>query len=80
LLGIKDFKKRQIEIGKGAFGEVFAVNCKLNSTIYALKRLDKDLVLSSGYDRIAMREKEILNMVNHQNIIRLDAYFHDSNY
>jgi len=79
-LGLKDIREKKISIGKGAFGDVFAVNCKLNCSIYALKRMNKTLVLESGFDRIAMREKEIMNRLKHPNIVRLDAYFHDSNY
>ena len=55
-------------------------NCKLNFQKYALKVLDKQMILESGFDRLIMREKEITYKLDHPNIVRLESYFHDSNY
>ena len=62
------------------FGLVYLVNCKLNYCKYALKTLSKQHILDLGYDRLVMREKEITDRLNHRNIVKLESYFHDSNY
>ena len=79
-LSLKDFGATKIKIGQGAYGEVFIVNWKLNYNNYALKVLDKDIISQQGCERQIMREKEITYSLDHKNIIRLESYFHDSNY
>jgi serine/threonine protein kinase len=54
------------------------VRCKLNDYKYALKVLNKQKVKDYGVERHIMREKDILNMLDHSNIVRLEHYFHDS--
>lgn len=73
-----DFEDKKILLGNGAFGEVYLVCCKLNYNKYALKILNKEKVKESGYERHIMREKDISNMLDHPNIVRLESYFHDS--
>jgi len=73
-----DFEQYKLSIGKGSFGEVFIVDCKLNDCKYALKVLNKQHIKNSWYEKYIMREKEILNMLDHPNIVRLEHYFHDS--
>lgn len=76
-ISVHDFDNKQ-RIGNGAFGEVFTARCKLNDCRYALKVLNKDFVQTCGCERHIMREKEILNSMDHPNILRLESYFHDS--
>lgn len=73
-----DFEDNKILLGHGAFGEVYLVCCKLNYCKYALKILNKQKVKESGYERHIMREKDISNILDHPNIVRLESYFHDS--
>jgi serine/threonine protein kinase len=77
-ISIDDFDDDHEIIGAGTFGEVYIVNWKLNSCKYALKILNKSKVKNYGYERHIMREKDIMNMLNHPNIVRLEHYFHDS--
>lgn len=77
-ISIQDFEDKRQLIGRGTFGEVYIVKCKLNNSKYALKILNKEFVKSSGYERHIMREKDILNALDHPNIVRLEHYFHDS--
>lgn len=77
-MSINDFDEERRMIGNGTFGEVFIVNCKLNDCKYALKILNKQTVKELGFERHIMREKDILNLLDHPNIVRLEHYFHDS--
>jgi len=77
-LSLKDFEEEKTLMGWGSFGEVYLVQWKLNNTKYALKILNKEAVKESGYERHIMREKDILNLLDHPNIVRLESYFHDS--
>jgi len=47
---------------------------------YALKRFNKENILNAQYEKLIMREKEISSKLKHPNIVRLEAYFHDSCY
>lgn len=80
ILSLKDFEEEKILIGEGKFGEVYLVYCTLNDCKYALKILDKEIVQDCGYERHILREKEITSMLDHPNIVRLESYFHDSDY
>ena len=73
-----DFESVKFLIGNGAFADVYIVDCRLNDYKYALKVLDKQKIKDSWYEKYVLREKEILNMIDHQNIIRLEHYFQDS--
>jgi len=77
-LSYVDFEDKKILLGNGAFGEVYLVCCKPNYCKYALKVLNKEKVTKSGYEKHIMREKDISNMLDHPNIVRLESYFHDS--
>lgn len=77
-ISYSDFKDDKILLGNGAFGEVYLVCCKLNNCKYALKVISKERVIRSGHENHLMREKDISNLLNHPNIVRLESYFHDS--
>jgi len=77
-LSMDDLEKDEDILGSGAFGEVYIVKCKLNHTKYALKILNKQQVKNKGFERHIMREKDIMAMLNHPNVLRLEHYFHDS--
>lgn len=73
-----DFESVKFLIGSGSFADVYIVNCRLNDYKYALKVLNKQKIKDSWYEKYVLREKEILNMLDHQNIVRLEHYFQDS--
>jgi hypothetical protein len=77
-LSIQDFEEEKIMIGKGSFGEVYLVQCRLNKVKYALKVLNKERVQNFGCERHLLREKDITSMLDHPNICRLEAYFMDN--
>lgn len=76
-LGLEDFEGEEV-IGKGGFGKVLSVTCKLNGSRYALKVLDKEAIIKKDFERSIYREKDITSKMNHPNIIRLEAYFMDT--
>lgn len=67
-LSIHDFEEDKILIGKGSFGEVYLVQCRLNKVKYALKVLNKEKVQNAGCERHLLREKDITFMLDHPNI------------
>lgn len=42
--------------------------------------MNKEVIVNSGLKRLIMREKEITDQLKHPNIVRLESYFHDSDY
>lgn len=56
---LKDFLIKKI-IDKGSFGKVFLVENKNNGKVYAMKRLNKDVVLQKNQVENIKVEKEIL--------------------
>lgn len=56
---MKDFIIKKI-IDKGSFGKVFLVENKINGKVYAMKRLNKDVVLAKNQVENIKVEKEIL--------------------
>lgn len=59
LIGIKHFDFIQL-LGKGAFGHVYKVRCKLNGKVYALKQQDKDKLMKQGQIKYAKGELKVL--------------------
>lgn len=58
-------------IGKGTFGTVYEAKCDQTKEIVAIKSVFQD----SRYNN---RELDILKMLNHSNIIKMDNYFYTS--
>jgi len=56
---LKDFRIKKI-MDKGSFGKVFLVENKNNGKVYAMKRLNKDVVLQKNQVENIKVEKEIL--------------------
>ena len=65
-MSLNDFDSLKDPIGKGAYGEIYIVNWKLNYSNYALKVLDKDTIQQLGCEDQIMREKDILCSLNHK--------------
>uniref|UniRef100_A0A8C9A8W5 G protein-coupled receptor kinase n=1 Tax=Prolemur simus TaxID=1328070 RepID=A0A8C9A8W5_PROSS len=64
-------------LGKGGFGEVCAVQVKNTGKMYACKKLDKKRLKKKNGEKMALLEKEILEMVSSPFIVSL-AYAFES--
>lgn len=76
---IDDFSRVQF-IGRGAFGNVDLVNCKLNNLPYALKEMSKAEITRQNRFKHLMREKDIMNKCIHPNIVRLETTVKDDEF
>jgi cGMP-dependent protein kinase 1 len=66
-------------IGKGMYGNVTLVTHKAKNSLYALKTISKDKIISFNiYDHLIL-EKQILMQLNHSMIIKLIKTFKDWN-
>ena len=89
--GVADFEFLEV-IGKGAFGEVhkFPVELfthdhqqvkkareKSNGRIFAAKMLNKNFIVESGKKKYVHTERNIFNLMNHPNIVKLYFTFQD---
>jgi serine/threonine protein kinase len=69
-------------LGEGQFGQVWQVDRKddeKNFRSYALKCLSKYEIVMNGQVELITQEKNIMRKINHPNIIRLRAAWHDEN-
>mmetsp|Transcript_23756 Transcript_23756/g.77245 ORF Transcript_23756/g.77245 Transcript_23756/m.77245 type:complete len:910 (-) Transcript_23756:1251-3980(-) len=65
-------------LGQGAFGKVFLVRQgKGEDNLYALKMMSKSYVIKVKMQEHVMREKELLLMCEHPNIVRLYCTYRD---
>ena len=62
-------------LGKGNVGEVFLVHMKEDEKLYALKRLDKSLILKKNLLKYVDTEKNILSMIDHPFIVKMHCTF-----
>jgi len=58
-------------LGKGAFGEVYLVENIRDNQKYAMKVLDKAMIMKQNILRYAMTERKILSTINHPFVVRL---------
>ena len=56
---LEDFKIRKV-IDKGSFGKVFLVVNQVNGKLYAMKRINKDILIDKKQIQNTKNEKEIL--------------------
>jgi|LauGreDrversion4_2_1035121.scaffolds.fasta_scaffold338644_1 serine/threonine protein kinase len=56
---LEDFKIRKM-IDKGSFGKVFLVVNKKNGRLYAMKRINKDILIDKNQIQNTKNEKDIL--------------------
>jgi serine/threonine protein kinase len=59
------------KLGNGAFGEVFEALDNLTGSTVAVKSVNKAYILKINKKRHVMREKNILNSLDHPFIIKL---------
>lgn len=65
-------------LGKGAFGKVYLVRCKINNKKYALKCIKKDKVISSRLTEHVIREKEVMEHIRSPFLVSLASSFQDA--
>ena len=55
-------------IGEGGFGSIHLATCKTDGVEYAVKRIQ--LPRDDAYRKLMLREKETLQKLSHQNIVK----------
>jgi CRP-like cAMP-binding protein len=80
---LKDLKRVKV-LGKGAFGKVWLVTYMTSDSpkpiVYALKAISKANVIDSKLEKAVVREKELLQLLNHPFILNLVASYQDADY
>lgn len=71
---LKDFNIKKV-LDKGSFGKVFLVECTKNGKLYAMKRLNKDVVLEKNQVENIKNEKEILFEADHPFVNSMEYVF-----
>ena len=74
---LSDFEIKK-DLGIGSFGKVYLVNHKKTKAEYALKIIDKTDTFNSREKTYFNREVEIMNKLNHPNIVKLFSHFEDN--
>jgi len=76
---LSDLIKHRI-LGKGAFGKVWLVTHKTKKTPFALKSISKRQLIDQHQVDSALREKELLSLIEHQFILHMIAPMQDEKY
>lgn len=71
---LEDFKIKKM-IDKGSFGKVFLVVNKNNGNLYAMKRINKDILIDKKQIQNTKNEKEILFQSKHPFVLSMDYVF-----
>lgn len=71
---LEDFKIKKV-IDKGSFGKVFLVVNQNNGKMYAMKRINKDILIDKKQIQNTKNEKEILFQSNHPFVLSMDYVF-----
>jgi serine/threonine protein kinase len=71
---LEDFKIKKL-IDKGSFGKVFLVVNTVDNKTYALKRINKDILVEKGQILNTRTEKDILSQANNPFIINMKYVF-----
>lgn len=74
-VGVEDFEVLKV-VGRGSFGKVFQVRRKGSSNeVYAMKVISKDKVIEKNHVEYIKSEREILMIVDHPFIVKLNYTF-----
>lgn len=73
-VGLQDFVTLKL-VGKGAFGKVLLVKKQDTQRLYAMKVLNKEMLVQSRAVANTMTEKELLKRFDHPNIVSLKYCF-----
>lgn len=77
-IGAHSFTAHEL-LGTGSFGEVYLVEKISDSTLHAMKVLCKDKIFEHKLARYAMTERNVLSVINHPFIVRLNYSFQTQN-
>lgn len=58
------------KLGEGSFAEVFLVRKKKSSLIYAMKKIDKKLIINSNLEKYIRAEKKVLTEIKHPFVLK----------
>lgn len=78
-LTTQDFKKEK-DLGKGSFGKVCKVIHRSTNKEYAIKFMEKSKIQKLNMVDQLKNEIDIMQAVQHENIVRLVTYFEDNNF
>ena len=67
------------KLGEGSYAKVYLVRKKNTLKQYALKQLDKVQIIKHDKVESVHRERDLLMMIRHPNIIHLECTFSDEN-
>ncbi|CAD8122272.1 unnamed protein product [Paramecium sonneborni] len=67
-------------IGVGGFSRVYMVKKKSNGRFYAMKLIDKEFILQNKKQGIVQNERDIMTVLDHPFIIKLDYAFESKNF
>jgi len=65
-------------IGKGSFAQVYLVKYKKNNKLYAMKVLDKKMIISKNSMRYIKTEKNVMRITKHPFIVKLHSAFQNN--
>lgn len=74
---LDDFKIVKV-IDKGSFGKVFLVKNTKNDKLYAMKRINKDILIEKKQIENTRNEKDILFQADHPFVLGMDFIFQNS--
>ncbi|CAD8140876.1 unnamed protein product [Paramecium pentaurelia] len=64
-------------LGQGSFGKVWKAQRKKNKELFAIKIMEKELIIKKKYTSVVMNEKNILTSIRHPFLVNLIAAFQD---
>ena len=73
----RDFNVLRV-LGKGGFGDVMLAKNKKNEAnddLYAVKVVDKGVVLEHGFVNQAVAEKQVMEIIDHPFIMKMRTFF-----
>ena len=76
---LRDYKILN-KLGEGKFGQVFAAIYTKTGSLFALKKVKKEVIKTHLMIEQIVTEIKIQSYCNHKNIVKLYDCFHDSNY
>jgi len=75
---LKQNEKQYKILGQGAFGDVYLSKNKLDSKLYAIKKMDKVKIIENGSRlEIVVREMNVHQRLIHDNIVRMHSQYED---
>jgi serine/threonine protein kinase len=77
-IGAHSFTAHEL-LGTGSFGEVYLVEKISDDSLHAMKVLCKDKIFEHKLARYAMTERNVLSVINHPFIVKLNFSFQTQN-